>query len=397
MDFSACVRMSCILIILFALRVRADATSGNMPATAGDVVSQPVAIVNAVGQSEFVTVQFSHSSSNSSSLDQSLTKRENSYSVTFSRQACTFNSDVTIFALPAPASDLHETLQAAISNAEKHSAAELQKNFISTASNLSVIINSLDEKLGKNSFNWQDFSSVVSIFLSDSTKRPDVNRTFVGIVKDPDKKLIAEVAIVPAYLIISDGKPSRLNMDPATIPPTTIPGKPTSSLPRRKKSDTTAPIKGTNFSMRFAMQRGNIPTVFLRTLIASAVDMVAMDPDDQRPYSAILTESFAYMFPSLAAAGNGRTVFSLRTEGDGRIRRGEMLAIISLIYRKVDFHASLARHVDSPRWRFSGQVVNQLNVTAANWYIGEPDGMLSCGSLVVGQTDGSDVHGCILG
>ena len=57
----------------------------------------------------------------------------------------------------------------AINKTGKHSAAELHIHFISSAGNLSLIWNLINETVDENLFNWHEFSNVASIFLIEVT------------------------------------------------------------------------------------------------------------------------------------------------------------------------------------------------------------------------------------
>jgi len=394
MGFVTCLQ-TLFAILLIALGVEANTSPVNLTTIAEDALLGSIDMSNVVNQSQVVTVQFTHALSNASSRRSVFARQSSLYSLTYSRRAMNFTSNLTVFALPVPASDLRGTLETAINHAGKHSASELQSNLISSASNLSVIMNSINKTVDENSFNWQDFSSVASILLRAVTQHPNLNRTLVGIVNDPSGNPVVQVAILPEYVIVgNDGKPSLLNMDPSLSSAATANTTP-SHLPKRVIPTAQTRISGTTYTTTFALTLGTAPGVFLRTLMASAINMVAMDPR-RRTYSALVTESFAYMVQTFVASTNTRTNFSLRTENIVRLRHHEMLAILNTIYRLVDADVLATAQNLNPRfWSWSGQVIDQAGLVIANWSLGEPNQALGCSSFTATQADGSLIYGCL--
>ncbi len=169
MGFVTCLQ-TLFAILLIALGVEANTSPVNLTTIAEDALLGSIDMSNVVNQSQVVTVQFTHALSNASSRRSVFARQSSLYSLTYSRRAMNFTSNLTVFVLPVPASDLRGTLETAINHAGKHSASELQSNFISSASNLSVIMNSINKTVDENSFNWQDFSSVASILLRAVTQ-----------------------------------------------------------------------------------------------------------------------------------------------------------------------------------------------------------------------------------
>lgn len=394
MGFAMCFQ-TLFAILLIALRVAADTSSVNLTTTVEDALLGSTDMPDVVNQSEVVTVPFPHALSNASSRHPLFARQSNLYSVTYSRRALNFSSNLTVFALPVPASDVRSTLETAINHAGEHSASELQSHFISSASNLSVIMNSINETVDDNSFNWQDFSSVASILLRAVTQHPNLNRTLVGIVKDPSGNPIVQVAILPEYVVIgSDGKPSLLNMDPSLSSTTTAETAP-SDLPKRARAPDRVRIPGTTYTTNFALTPGTAHGVFLRTIMAWAINMVTLDPGRKTRYSAMVAESFAHTVQAVVAGANMRTNFTFRCADIVRLRHHELLAVLERIYYLVDIQVRSTALAPNPElWSWSGEIFDQLGNVIARWTLGEPNRELGCSTLTA-QQDGSAIHGCL--
>lgn len=392
-----CLQTLSAILLLIALRVDANTSPENLTTTAGDALIGSIDNSNVVNQSEIVTVQFTHALSDASSHRSVLARQSSLYSLTYSRRAMKFTSNLTVFALPVPASDLRVTLDTAINNAGKHSASELQSNFISSASNLSVIMNSINKTVDGDSFNWQDFSSIASILLHAVTLHPNLNRTFVGMVKDSSGNPVVEVAVLPEYVIVgNDGEPSPLNMDPSSSSSAATAKMAPSHLPKRVIPHAQSRISGTTFTTTITLTPGRVHVMFLRTLMATAINMVAMDPG-RHTYSAMVTESFANVVQNFMANASGRINFSLRTENIVRLRNYEMLAILDTIYQLVDADMYAAAQAATPSfWSWSGQIIDQLGAVIAQWSLGEPNQALGCSSFTATQADGSVIYGCLV-
>ena len=309
-----------------------------------------------------------------------------------------FSSNATVYGLSVCASDLHDTLQTAINNAAQHSAAELQSSFISSASNLSVIMNPINKTVDERSFNWRDFSSVASILLNAVEQHPDVYCTFFGVVKDPSGTPVVEVVIVPEYVTYDhDGKPSPPNMDPLTSSSTPTIEKLPASLPKRVPLPRVVPILGTNYHKAITATAGVLHTTFLRTLMASAINMVAMNPNPQRSYTTMITESFGYMFQSPAVNVDGRINFSFRTEPEYQIRHHEILAIPTMIYRTVYTYVYMDNQNRTiPSWSFTEQLLDSNGFIVQRWSLGEISQNLWCTFMTTRQSNGSVVYECLL-
>ncbi|KAI9671883.1 MAG: hypothetical protein M1817_003428 [Caeruleum heppii] len=316
------------------------------------------------------------------------------YKLRYSRLSINSTTNDKLWAITTAPDALRDTLVQAIDEATTHSRHDLTNCFVSSASNLSLIMKPVDQNQTRDPFNWQDFSSVASILLKAMDgDSGNATTSFVGVVLDPTGRSIVDVAVIPTFVRVA-GNGTVMDGTSDILSPNT-------HLPRNDDQDQAHTIhkrarrliEGTPYVLMIHRGVGTLQALALNMLAKYVLDMIAMDFfPDPAGYSAISTNHLNDGHSSLP----GDAVFNFQVVGPN-LSHDEMFAILHEIRSTISLY-TWGGDATATFSALKGQVLTTAGIIVARWSFGRGPAFLnSCGRILVENPDGTTAWGCLVG
>lgn len=142
------------------------------------------------------------------------------YTMFYSDQNITFDSNLTLNAVPVKTGDLRGLLSHAIELASAGTANDFRRNFNVSANNLTLIATTINSTPDAPTFNWDAYGAVAGALLRSTDPTSNgFNKSWVGVIQDPAGAEVAIVVVSPDIIVApaaAGGDKSAFNSPPAS-------------------------------------------------------------------------------------------------------------------------------------------------------------------------------------